>query len=64
MTRQANYQYNFITLGLKNVEAAYHRVMNNIFKEEIGKTLEAYMDDMIVKSSKEGLHDQHLARVF
>lgn len=38
--------------------------MNKVFKEEIGETLEAYMDDMIAKSNKEELHDKHLTSIF
>lgn len=38
--------------------------MNKVFKEEIGETLEVYMDDMIVKSSEYELHDPHLNRIF
>lgn len=31
--------------------------MNKAFKEEISETLEVYINDIIVKSSEEGLHD-------
>lgn len=53
MVEQANYQYNIMPYVLKNIRFMYQRVMNKIFKEEIGETLEVYMDVMIVKSSKE-----------
>lgn len=52
-----------MSFGLENAEATYHRMMNVVFKKEIDETLEVYMDDMIVKSNKEGLHE-HIARVF
>lgn len=64
MIEQANYQYNVMSFGLENAYAMYHRMMNMVFKKEIDETLEVYMDDMIVKSNKEGLHDQHIACVF
>lgn len=35
---------------LKNVGATYQRLMNKIFYDQIGGTLEVYVDDMIVKS--------------
>lgn len=38
--------------------------MNKVFLEEIGKMLEVYINDMIVKSNQEECHDQHLSRVF
>lgn len=47
MIEQANYQYIMIPSGLKNVGETYHRMMNKVFKEKIGGTLEVYMNDMI-----------------
>lgn len=43
--------------GLKNAGATYQRAMNAIFHELIGKNMEVYIDDVIVKSH--GV-DQHL----
>lgn len=36
MTEQTNYQYNLIPFGLKNAGSTYQRMMNEVFKEEIG----------------------------
>lgn len=38
--------------------------MKKIFQQEIGKMLELYMDDMILKSSQEELHTHHLQQMF
>ena len=35
---------------LKNAGATYQRLVNMMFKEQIGKTIEVYVDDMLVKS--------------
>ena len=35
---------------LKNVEATYQRLVNKIFKEQIGKTMEVYVHDMLAKA--------------
>lgn len=64
MTKQANYQYKVIPFGLKNAGATYKRMVNKVFKEEIGETLEVYMDDMIVRFGEEELHNQYLKCVF
>lgn len=39
-------------------------MMNKVSEEEKGETLEVYMDDIIVMSSEEKVHDQHLTRIF
>jgi hypothetical protein len=36
--------------GLKNAEATYQRMITRMFTGELGKTVEVYIDDMVVKS--------------
>jgi hypothetical protein len=38
--------------GLKNAVATYQRYMLQVFGDLIGRTIEAYLDDIIVKSRK------------
>jgi hypothetical protein len=38
--------------GLRNACAIYQRCMNHVFGEHIGRTVEAYVDDIIVKMKK------------
>ncbi|GAU47137.1 hypothetical protein TSUD_379150, partial [Trifolium subterraneum] len=64
MTESGNYYYNLMPFGLKNVGATYQRMMNKVFRGEIGDMLEVYMDDMIVKSHEEVDHTIHLRKVF
>ncbi|GAU18799.1 hypothetical protein TSUD_80880 [Trifolium subterraneum] len=64
MTESGNYYYNVMPFGLKNAGATYQRMMNKVFREEIGDMLEVYMDDMIVKSHEEVDHTIHLQKVF
>ena len=47
-----------MTFGLKNAGATYQRAMNFIFHEFIGKLVEIYIDDVVVKS---GDFTKHLA---
>lgn len=44
------YWYKAIPFGLKNGGATYQRFMNKVFKDQIGRILEVYIDDMIVKN--------------
>ena len=39
--------------GLKNVEATYQHLVNHMFKDLIGRSIEVYVDNLLVKS-KEG----------
>ncbi|KAL8134606.1 hypothetical protein AgCh_009579 [Apium graveolens] len=48
----------------KNAGATYQRLVNKIFKDLIGKTMEIYVDDMLVKSLLKADHITHLREVF
>ena len=50
--------------GLKNVGATYQRLVNKMFQKQIGTSMEVYIDDILVKLVKEGLHVNHLAEAF
>lgn len=50
--------------GLKNVGATYHRVMNSIFHDFIKTFMQVYVDDIIIKSSLESDHLNHLRQSF
>ena len=39
-----------MTFGLKNTSATYQRAMNYIFYKLIGRIVEIYIDDVVVKS--------------
>jgi ribonuclease HI len=46
--------YCYITMpfGLRNAGATYQRCMNHVFGEHISRTVEAYVDDIVVKTRK------------
>ena len=64
ITPHGLYCYKVMSFGLKNVGAIYQRLMTKIFKPLIGHMVEAYIDDIMVKSRTRGEHDQHLEEVF
>ena len=50
VTSQGLYGYRVMSFGLKNSGATYERLVNQIFCKQIGRNMEVYVDDMLVKS--------------
>jgi hypothetical protein len=46
------YCYTTMSFGLRNAGATYQRCMNHVFGDHIGRTVEAYVDDIVVKTRK------------
>ena len=42
--------------GLKNVRATYQRLVTHMLRPQIGRNVEVYVDDMLVKSQDEKIH--------
>lgn len=64
MTEKNIYCWKRMPFGLKNVGAAYQHLVNKMFAGEIGKIMEVYIDDIVVKSEKKEDHLTHLAQTF
>ena len=58
------FYYDVMPFGLKNVEATYQRLVTKMFRPLLGKTIEAYIDDMLVKSKERPDHATHLQEAF
>ena len=50
--------------GLKNVGATYQRLMNKMFAHQLGRNVQVYVDDMLVKSVRENDHLNDLQETF
>ena len=50
VTSQGLFCYKVMPFGLKNVGATYQRLVNHMFRPQIGWNVEVYVDDMLVKS--------------
>jgi hypothetical protein len=46
------YCYVTMSFGLRNAGATYQRCMQHVFGDHIGRTIEAYVDDIVVKTRK------------
>ena len=53
ITSRGLFCYKMMPFGLKNEGATYQRLMNRMFHNQIGKNVEVYIDDMLVKSKGE-----------
>ena len=58
------YCYNVMPFYLKNVWLTYQRLVTKIFRPLLGNTMEAYIDDMLVKSKERFDHAKHLQEAF
>jgi hypothetical protein len=50
------FEYMVMTFASKNAGAMYQRAMNYIYHDLIGKLMEIYIDDVVVKSTSTGGH--------
>ena len=50
--------------GLKNAGATYQGLVNKMFNKQISRNMEAYIDDMLVKSKEELAHLDDLKETF
>ncbi|GAB2279186.1 hypothetical protein Dimus_039334 [Dionaea muscipula] len=64
ITQDRTFCYKMMPFGLKNAGATYQRLVNKIFAPVLGKTFEAYVDDMLVKSVTENEHVTALESAF
>jgi hypothetical protein len=52
ITPFGTYCYTTMPFGLRNAGATYQRCMNHVFGEHIGRTVKAYVDNIVVKTRK------------
>ncbi|XP_012835110.1 PREDICTED: uncharacterized protein LOC105955856 [Erythranthe guttata] len=64
ITDQGIYCYKVMPFGLKNAGATYQRLVNTMFANLIGRNMEVYIDDMLVKSAKAENHLKDLEECF
>ena len=46
--------------GLKNAGETYQQLMDKIFFDQVGRNIEIYVDDKVVKSATEASHLEDL----
>ncbi|GJR30307.1 reverse transcriptase domain-containing protein [Tanacetum coccineum] len=60
-TSQGVYCYTKMPFGLKNAGATYQRLVDNAFEGQVGRNLEVYVDDLVIKSHTED--EGHVPRI-
>ena len=50
--------------GMKNARATYQRMITKMFEQIMRKTMDAYINDIVVKSKKEPDHLKDHTKVF
>ena len=64
ITPVGNYHYKVMPFGLKNARSTYQRMMTKMFEAQMGKNIEVYIDDMVVKSKIVSEHIGDLTSIF
>ena len=64
VTSQGLFCYRVMPFGLKNAGVTYQRLMNIMFVPQIGRNVQVYVDDMLVKSRREEDHLEDLRETF
>ncbi|GKD31525.1 reverse transcriptase domain-containing protein [Tanacetum coccineum] len=63
-TDQGTYCYTKMPFGLKNAGATYQSLIDSAFQAQLGRNLEAYVDDMVIKSKTEQEMIMDIAKTF
>ena len=64
VTPIGNYHYKMMSFGLKNAGSTYQRMMTKMFEAQMGKNIEVYIDDMVVKSKIVSKHIGDFTNIF
>ena len=64
VTPIGNYHYKVVHFGLKNAGSTYQRMITRMFEPQLGKSIEIYVDNMVVKSKVVSKHVGDLRVIF
>ena len=64
VTLIGNYHYKVMPFDLKNARSTYQRMMTMMFESLLGKNIEIYIDDMVVKRKMVSEHLGDLRAIF
>ena len=64
VTSQGLYCYKVMPFESKNTSASYQRLVNQVFSKQIGRNMEVYVDNILVKSKEAKTHLKDLQETF
>ncbi|GJX64274.1 reverse transcriptase domain-containing protein [Tanacetum coccineum] len=64
ITSQGIFCYSKMPFGLKNVGSTYQRLVDKAFQRQIGRNLEVYVDDLVIKSHTEEEFIRDMTKTF
>ena len=64
VTPTRNYHYKMVPFGLKNTGSTYQRIVTKMFEPQLGKSIEVYIDDIVVKSKIVSKHMANIGNIF
>ena len=64
VTPIGNNHYKVMSFALKNAGSTYQRMMTRMFEPQLGKNIEIYIDDIVVKSKVVSEHPGDLKNIF
>ena len=64
VTPTGNYHYKVMPFDLKNAGSTYQRMVTKMFEPQLGKNIEVYIDNMVVKSKVVSEHVGDLGSIY
>ena len=64
VTPTGNFHYKVMPFDLKNAGSTYQKMMTKMFEPQLGRSIEVYIDDMVVKSKMVSKHVGDLRNIF
>jgi len=64
MTNNKNYHYEVMSFGLRYAGTTFQRSMDTMFAAQIGRNMEVYIDDLVVKTPKSAAHTTDFGEIF
>lgn len=64
ITDRGLYCYKVMPFRLVNTGATYQRLVSKVFDHLVGNIMQVYVDDMIVKSVQDDVHNDYLREMF